>query len=749
MTTRRRFLGTSLLGVAGCALVPDSLRARRSSFVADALETGPAAPPEARDFWNDWPAYIKAEMNAARAKRLAKLAEVDTVEKAHQRAAMIRETLWSILGGQPEKTPVNARVTHRRDRGYCRIETLIFESLPGVFVTANLYVPARGSAPFPAILAPVGHSSNGKAYASYQHFFQSLARQGFVVLTYDPWGQGERFQYLDSTSTRSRFEPTGEHSQAGRPMVLMGQGVARYLAWDGIRALDYLLTRDEVDAHRIGCAGHSGGGTMTCYLAALEPRIQVAVTIEGNTENLAGPAFDPPGPVDDAEQNIVNSLLHGLDRADLLYAFAPRPLLICFTTHDVGETYSPALLQDTRDFYAELENVYGVFGKKDHLSLFTGRLPHDLGYFNRRAAQQWLNRWLRNDETPAKEVALDVFPEADLNATETGQVVTTPGCRTALQVNAESLRQLLPKSPFLAGGPGLDAAGEALRRDLLPLLAMPGEGPRVDATIVSRQIRNGVAIEEVQLRSHPAIRLPGWLSKMADGRERRPAILLVADDGGEDTVNDPGSMDRLTTGGHTVFAVTLRGLGIASPRMPASAPNYFGDSDRINDGLAWDSLALGIPAIGQRVFDIGCALDYLASRSDVDPEQIRVLGRGDAGIAALLAVSLDRRVRSLLLDGTLLSYASIVESADYSVRIGWYVPGILRRLDLPDVTASIAPRPCCLVNCSDANGKALTRDETLSAYRDRIGERAMQHIRVAANPAPDREETYLWWVGVR
>ena len=747
MTTRRRFLESSVLGVAGSALLPDLSLADTPATTQNA-EAAPGAATETRDFWNDWPAYIKREMNAARTRRLAKLAQVRTAEQATARAQEVRESLWKILGGRPEKTPLNARVTHMRDRGYCRIETTIFESVPGVYVTANLYLPAAGRSPFPAILAPVGHSDNGKAYASYQYFFQNMARQGFVVLTYDPWGQGERLQYIDPATGKSRLWSTAEHSEAGRPMVLMGQGVARYMAWDGVRGLDYLLSRPEVDKERIGCTGHSGGGTMTTYLVAMDERMQAAVDVQGNTENLAGPVFEPPGAIDDAEQNIVNSLAMGFDRADLLCAFAPKPLLVCYTTHDVGETYSPVLEQSTAEIYSELRQTYAAFGKRENVALFTGRLPHGLGYFERSEAYRWFHKWLKDGATPPEEVGLDVFPETELNATETGQVLTTPGCRSAVQLNIDNMKATLPASP-VANATDVAQAREQIRAELRELLALPAAKPPLAAETISKHVLRNVQIEEIQFRTEPEIRIPAWFAAPSQmERATHPAVLYLTDRGGDDLFDDPGALDKVLAAGHAVFAPTLRGLGISAPRFPATGPNYWSDGDRRDEGLDWDSLALGIPAVGQRVTDILRSVDYVAGRVDVDATQIRILARGDTGIAALLAAALDLRVRALLLDRTLLSYASIVEAFDYSTQIGWFVPGILKHFDLPDAAAAIGPRACWLVNPAGPKGAALEEESAREALRARIGvgAAATGHLRVKAVSGEDHQETYLDWI---
>jgi cephalosporin-C deacetylase-like acetyl esterase len=177
-------------------------------------------------------------------------------------------------------------VTGTVERPGYRIEKVTFESRPRLYVTANLYVPA-GTGRRPAILGPLGHSVNGKAWPSYQRLFSNLARKGYVVLAYDPFGQGERIEYPGSRPGQSALGGgTSEHEYAGRRLILLGANFGLFRTWDGIRGIDYLLTRGEVDPERIGCCGQSGGGTLTQFLAALDSRIGVAVVSMGNTENL-------------------------------------------------------------------------------------------------------------------------------------------------------------------------------------------------------------------------------------------------------------------------------------------------------------------------------------------------------------------------------------------------------------------------------------------------------------------------------
>lgn len=163
------------------------------------------------------------------------------------------------------------------DRGDYRVEKIVFESRPAFFVTANLYLPKSGRPPYPAILFPLGHERGAKAHQAWQRCLAGLARRGFAALAWDPLGQGERIQMYDEDLHDSKLRgSTVEHTVIGMQCLLTGTHLAQYTIWDGIRALDYLLSRPEVDARRVGCTGNSGGGTHTAYLAGLDNRIQVA-----------------------------------------------------------------------------------------------------------------------------------------------------------------------------------------------------------------------------------------------------------------------------------------------------------------------------------------------------------------------------------------------------------------------------------------------------------------------------------------
>ena len=207
-------------------------------------------------------------------QREHELVKVRTVAEADQRKQFVRLTILSLIGGLPDyRGPLNPRITGTLQADGYAIEKVIFESLPGFYVTANLYRPDQAGR-YPGILLQAGHTQEGKPEG--QRLAANLALKGFVVLAFDPVGQGEREQTYDPRVDRPLAGwSVPEHIQAGAQNILIGQSVARYFIWDAKRALDYLASRPEVDPARLGAAGCSGGGALTTFIGALDPRVKV------------------------------------------------------------------------------------------------------------------------------------------------------------------------------------------------------------------------------------------------------------------------------------------------------------------------------------------------------------------------------------------------------------------------------------------------------------------------------------------
>jgi cephalosporin-C deacetylase-like acetyl esterase len=714
MITRRKFIQSNMLGL-GLPLVGANTNPMQARPGSKPPVSGKSDNGE-RDYWNDWPNYLAEQMDKARSGRQAQLGALRSEADVRARIDKIRSTVWKLVGGQFEKAPLNPRVTGILDRGAYRIEKVIFESHPEIYVTANLYVPNGRKGPFHAILAPLGHTRNGKAYRNYAYVYQTLARKGYVVLAFDPFGQGERVQYLDPQTGEGLYGPTGEHYEAGRPMLLFGSTFAQYRVWDAVRALDYLLSRHEVDQEKIGLTGQSGGGTMTMYLCALEPRIKVAVEVDGNSENLAGPFYAPPGAVADAEQNLIFSLPEGIDRGDLLLAFAPKPLLMIYTPIDRGATYSPTYIEGTREVYQEVRTAYKLMGAPGKASLFATSLPHDYDFFSRQAAYGWFNRWLGKKEWGTEEAEFDESEPGALNCTSTGQVLTSLGGRAVVQLNAERLKKLAPANP-LGQTPGEALRfRESARLRLRQLLALPGENRALDSRTLSSHTRKGVHIDEVVLHSDTSIRVTGWFLKPEKAAGPFPPIFHASERGKYDAVEETGKIVQLVRKGFAVCSVDLRGLGFSIPRLPTAGPVFYHD-EKMQEDYAWASFALGEPVLGQRVWDCLRCLDYLQSRQDVNRGRILGFGEQGAAIAILLAAVIDDRLSSLILDSIVVTYRSIVESKSYRLGFAWFLYGILKHFDLPDLVGALAPRPCWLLNATNAKGEPLPELKLSAIYR--------------------------------
>jgi cephalosporin-C deacetylase-like acetyl esterase len=341
------------------------------------------------------------------AARRAEIAKITTRAQAEDRQAEVRQKIVVLMGGGFAKTPLNAKVLGSTEMDGFRIEKVVYESQPQFYVTALVYVPEHpaqvgggspaqvgggspaqvgggspaqfgggspaqaelgrgtrvgGGAKMPAIVMAPGHASSGKAgdFAMASTF----ARNGFVVLSYDPIGQGERLEYPDpaKAAAMQRGDPypgvslatraTGEHGEAGLQPTLIGDAVARYFAWDGMRAVDYLQTRPEVDAERIGAFGCSGGGAMTALLGAADKRVKaIATACYITSMDALLPAIGPQ----DGEQSVPGWVAAGLDFADWVELAAPRPYAIVGT---VGDMFPWAgLIESAR----EARRFYGLF----------------------------------------------------------------------------------------------------------------------------------------------------------------------------------------------------------------------------------------------------------------------------------------------------------------------------------------------------------------------------------------------------
>ena len=661
------------------------------------------AAPGVRIGYRDYPRCLPDHLRElaqrsylARNRELAKLTNAPTIRARQQ---WVRETFWKLAGGKPEPTPLNPRTLGTIERDGYRIEKILYESTPQFHVPANLYIPSSGKPPYPGVLFQMGHTPNGKAADTYQRCCQGLARLGYLVLAFDPMGQGERIYYPGSSLHRTRLQSSDdEHTTPGKQMLLMGDTCMRLQVWDAVRSLDYLAAHPLVDPKRLASTGQSGGATVTMLLAAVDDRLAAAAVMMGNTENVACANFNPPGSTDDAEQNLVGGGPLGFDRWDLLYPIAPKPLLFEVSAKDFFGTYSPSYLTSGWEEYGKLRGVYEKLGAGGRIAWRETPLPHGLSYDSRLAVYNWFGRWLKGE---SKEIAEEPPVQAERDETlwvaPSGSVVKSFGGKTPFQLNKQ---RAIERSP----APLEELVGA--RR--------PDSGLR--AAILRRVPSRGLDIEAVEVNSDSKVWVPAWLFLARQGDPGKPVVLVLDPAGRNGGWHEGELYQSMALQGYPVCVADLRGIGDLAPEFGRGSPHYARPHED-EENYAWGSLILGAPMLGQRVTDILAVVHALANYQPLAGRKIRIAAQGKLTPPAVFAAALDPRVASLYLSGGLISYRSIVESESYSHSFANFVPGLLRHTDLPELIARLAPRPVTLAGSVDATGAPAPEDVMKAVHR--------------------------------
>ena len=593
----------------------------------------------------------------------------------------MREAFWRRLGGKPRETSdLNARVTGEIKKDGYRIEKLHFQSQPGFHVTANLYVPQRLQGQAPAVLCPVGHAMPAKAWPEYQIRFVNLAWRGFVVLAFDPLGQGERgpvysYGYGDAQGNARDVQ--------GAQCELTGRPLAFYFIWDGIRALDYLLSREEVDPQRVACTGCSGGGMQTTHLTALDERVKVAVPVcntgshfdvftswmlhpEGNFADVFG-AFGP-------------------NNENLSICAAPRKLLLVGGSDD----HLPAC--GMHDLFLLLRKIYRTLGAESDVDC---RIVVDHHGYS-RAMRQAMYRWVVKHLNPAydgpdDERDVEILSAGELNATPTGDVKGL-GSTNVFQMNAVRARELVREHQNCR--PQSDARGILKRLE--------------KAYLPDSNLKIAINVDGLGDPSPVALNAPGTLYQyvcrsagQADVRLQAINLYRAHEANGEFMLilRDRGFAQC----GPVIGRALEHGVHVLTAEL------YPTDHQRM--------LLVGLTAPGYYLRIFRQILAAIADRHGLGLERLHLLAQGRLANLVMLALAAEHgeRMDTLVLVNGYLSRLDCLARPQQWHGDVQVVPGLLMEADVPQVLAALRRGRVIIANPLNGDDNVTAGDEVESS----------------------------------
>jgi dienelactone hydrolase len=645
---------------------------------AFALAIAPAATADDADGGDGYLAFVRARAAALRAGDAPQRALADWTE---HRSEVRRRLAWA-LGPVPDPAPPLDPMTHGTlDRDGYRVEKVTFQTLPGVRMTANLYLP-RSLGRHPAVLAVHGHWRGAKQDPVVQARCIGAAKLGFAVLAVDAFGAGER------AVGKALGEYHGEMTAA--TLFPTGQTLAGLQVYENARALAYLATRPEVDAARVAITGASGGGNQTMYAIAMIDGLKAAVPVcsVGNYRSYLG--------ITCCMCEVVPGALTFTEEWGVLGLAAPKPLMVVNATRDAVQ-FS---VLEARKTIAGLESLYYLFGYPQNLRHAVFESGHDYNKAMREAAYGWFTRHLagQGDGSPIAEPALQTEDPETLRCfpgdTRPHAFVTLPRYAAA-EGRRLSDAKAVPFDPA-----SWKAEVERRRAAIVTALGgfpeLPRISPRVEASGGTRVVR---------FQPEPRVRLA---ARVESGKEAdAPRVVLLDLDGGEAASASPTAAE-LRQNGWSLVTLDLRATGRLA--VPSDKVGQAPDHNSAEWGL-W----IGRPLLGQWVYDVRRLLDALDVAGGERPRETVLVGFGPGGLVALAAAATDPRVSKVAAVGTLASYIS--DEPYKGQRLGVIVPGLLRDVDdIPHLAALVAPRPVVIAGGVSGGGQGLDAGRLRKAY---------------------------------
>ena len=586
-----------------------------------------------------------------------KIKTVDEVKK-YQKDHI--EYFYKQLGPLWDKMPLNAKVTGKLAKKEYRVEKIIFESIPNFYVTGTMFLPreSKFKAPYPGVLVVCGHSFNGKGSDFYQKACALGAVNGLAVFIMDPIDQGERFQMLNPKG-KPLSSTVPAHNIVGGGSILVGRNTATFEIWDMIRALDYLQSRKDVIADKLGVMGNSGGGTQTSFIMALDPRVKAAAPacylcgFFGKLLKINGPQ--------DAEQNIFGQLEFGMDHADYCIMRAPLPTLMCTGTKDMFN------IEDAWASFRYAKRIYGRFSMSDHMSLVENDMPH--GYYPqlREGGVRWMLRWLAGrDEPIVEDKDLAILTDEEILSVPAPGVLGLKNARTTYDLNRDLAKTLKAKRAAIWKEMTADKAAELIRKTA---------GIRACKDLPQIKVHEKTPDPaEFVLISDPGIYLT---AKTNISGTPKKITLFISDQGR----NSEKAQKLFAQKDSNVYAVELRGWGDTQAYGREYYQYKWFGSDGSDYYLAY---LLGKNYIALRTDDLLAVAQYLKKKYNAP---IELTAEGCASTIALHAQIVEPKMfQSVTLDRQAIpNWNELVEKSPTFIQLTDTIHGVLNYYDTSDL----------------------------------------------------------------
>jgi dienelactone hydrolase len=620
----------------------------------------------------------------ARSEQIARLKTKSDWQKRQQ---TVRKKLDQLLGKLPAKGPLAPEVLGVVHKDGYRIEKIIFQPTPGYYETGALYIPDNLKGKAPAILNVIGHDQISFREQYYQVIITNLLKKGMIVFAIDPLGQGEHVQYYD---TALKFSAVGysvlEHAYFGNVCFLTGANSAKYFIWDGMRAIDYLISRPEVDPERIGATGFSGGGTVSAYLGAYDERVKVVVPCSWPT---AYQALIQKKGVQDAETIYIGGLAEGITFEDLIEVRAPRPTLMTFTSRD-----EYMLLQGARDALKEAKNAYKAYGKENNVQLVEDDFKHWMTPKIRLKMYDFFQEHFNLPGDSAEE-KLDLATAEDLKVTPTGQIATYKGGKMIFDLNKEEAEPLIKR--LEQSRQNIDQHLRTVVTKAKKIAGYVSPDTKNQETFMNgRYQRDGYKVELDIIPGESKEYVIPILLFTPDDEKQHPAIIYLHSKGKIAEAEPGGEIEKLVKEGYIVAAADVLGFG----EIKKTAGREYTDGNT--------AVLIGRSMVGIQAGDVVRVSNYLKNVPGVDRKNIGAIAFNETCLALIHAAAFDSTINNVTLISPLVSYKNVVmnrlykignikrPTGDYwhpvEVDFNWGVAAVLTAYDLPDLIAAIAPR---------------------------------------------------------